>query len=382
MSGDALAVKPLVGHRVAFTGRLACLSRAEAIKLVRRSGGSWSRRVTSATSMLVIGQDGWPFRKDGRLTRKLLQARRLSRLRPLTVISEADLLMRLGLEAGPRRHLSTAQLSQALATPGERIRGWVESGLMQPVETIEGIHYFDFRQASWAKRLSEFAQNGAAIRRLRRSLLQLRSWLPEADETLAQLNMLEGNGRLTVRLDHDLIAEPSGQLCFDFSEKRAEPSSLPVAAPRTEDWFERARGHEANEQWPEAIRAYRKALRSSGPDSTTCFNLANALYASGEREQAVERYYQAAELEPGFAEAWNNLGIVLGELKRHEEAIEALGQALMIDPLYGDAHYNLADLLEESGRPQEARPHWRAYLNQERAGPHAAHASRRLRRSL
>src|SRR5918994_310211 len=69
---------PLAGKRVAFTGRLASMTRAAAFDVVRKKGGSASRSVSRCTSVLVVGREGWPFAKDGRPTSKLRRARTLA----------------------------------------------------------------------------------------------------------------------------------------------------------------------------------------------------------------------------------------------------------------------------------------------------------------
>jgi NAD-dependent DNA ligase len=59
---------------VAFTGRLACMSRAEAFDLVRRRRGTPSPEVTRHTQVLVVGELGWPLLDDGRPSNKLSRA--------------------------------------------------------------------------------------------------------------------------------------------------------------------------------------------------------------------------------------------------------------------------------------------------------------------
>jgi hypothetical protein len=51
---------------VAFTGRLAALVREEAFVLVRKRGGVPRRGVTKQTSILVVGELGWPLLANGR----------------------------------------------------------------------------------------------------------------------------------------------------------------------------------------------------------------------------------------------------------------------------------------------------------------------------
>ena len=59
---------------VAFTGRLACMSRAEAFDVVRQHGGTPSREVTKRTQVLIVGELGWPLLDDGRPSNKLGRA--------------------------------------------------------------------------------------------------------------------------------------------------------------------------------------------------------------------------------------------------------------------------------------------------------------------
>jgi tetratricopeptide (TPR) repeat protein len=331
--------------------------------------------------MLVVGQDGWPLDQDGRLTRKLQKARYLQRSRAVTILTEADLLARLGLECSTRGlgRLSTVQLSRTLKVSGERIRGWVRCGLLQSVETVNGVHYFEFQQARWAKTLSDFAGSGVSPERIRRSLQQLKTWMPNVDQPLAQLAVVEKDGRLVVRLPEGQLAEPTGQGLFDFTDQSAE-AAVPVRFDRrsAEEWFQFGFEREEAGELPDAARAYRQAVLLGAPDPEACFNLANVLYALGEKHQAAEQFREAVKIDPGFLEAWNNLGTVLGDLGQQEEAVEALRRALQLHPLYADAHYNLADILDQLGRAKEALPHWQAYARSDPTSRWGKYARQRL----
>ena len=59
---------------VAFTGRLACMTRAEAFAVVRQHGGKPSQAVTKGTKLLIVGELGWPLLDDGRPSNKLSRA--------------------------------------------------------------------------------------------------------------------------------------------------------------------------------------------------------------------------------------------------------------------------------------------------------------------
>jgi tetratricopeptide (TPR) repeat protein len=357
------------------------MTRKQAAELVRAYGGEWLPTVTRLTSILVVGQDGWPLGQDGRLTRKLQRARWLQRTQPLTILTEVDLLTRLGLEAASpgSRLLSTVQLSEALKVTGERVRGWVRLALLQPAETMNGVHYFDFQQARWAKTLCDFARSGVSPDRIRRSLEHLQRLMPNVEQPLAQLAVLEKDGRLVVRMAEGQLAEPTGQGLFDFEEERTADTLPVTSGPRTvEQWFQSGCEHEEAERLTEAVKAYRQALLLGGPDGETCFNLANVLYRLGRKEQAAERFHQAVEIDSEFVEAWNNLGTVLSEIGQQDEAVDAFQSALQHDPLYADAHYNLADLLDQLGREKEALPHWQAYVCSDSTSHWGKYARQRL----
>ncbi len=368
----------LLGQRVAFTGKLATMSRAQAVRMVRDCGGIWSPSVNRRTTILVIGQEGWPLREDGRISQKLERAKALT---SVTILRETTFFEQAGIDTvvDPTRHISLARLSSLLKVPGQKIRQWIEWGLIEPCETVRDIHYFDFRQVSWAKTLCEFLEQGISVERLRRSIKQLCQWLPEADESLAKLSLLEKEGRLLVRLQDQLI-EPCGQRTLDFGDEENTTLTVPLATgPQTAaEWFALGYQKEVADEFAEAERAYRQALQMGGPDPQTCFNLANVLYAQGKKTSAVERYWQVVELDRTRADAWNNLGKVLEELRDPENAIAAYEEALRADAHALEARFNLADLLDELGRSEAARQHWQIYIRQDQIGPWADYARRRL----
>lgn len=370
----------LQGKQVAFTGRLASMTRTEAAKLVRAHGGRFIQTVTHRLAFLVVGQDGWPLQKNGRLTNKLRKARALQRAgHGVTVLPEDELLSRLGVAEGMRQRYTTAQLSDLLRIPGETLRRWVKAGLIQPVETVNGLSLFDFQQVAGARTLCDLIQAGVQPERIRRSIRQLQAWVGKVDQPILQLAALEQNGELLVRRDDGLM-EPTGQRCFDFATATEGAATVEWSQPRRsiDEWLELGCHQEDAGRFDEAAEIYRQALLAEGPHSRICFNLGNALYRLGKKAQAVERLYQAVELDPDFAEAWNNLGIVLGDAGSDQEARLALEKAVALRPDYADARYNLAAALDESGEPAEARIHWQAYLAQDQHSEWASRARARL----
>jgi Flp pilus assembly protein TadD len=379
------------GGTVQLIGQPATMTQEAFRELVAAHGGIF--RVGTprerSTAIFVVGQRDWPLTKDGRLPDRLraLIARGRSERVWAMVVPEEQFLAAIGKpEYGEAVHrlYTTSTLTEVLGVAPDTIRGWVKARLIKPVMTVEGVWHFDFRQVTAARTLTSLARCGVSVRRLRRSLLGLQQWLPDAQLPLEQLAIIEQDGRLMVRLAEGDLAESDGQLQLDFDAAPA-PLKLPLArgaeplSPHTAaQWYQQGVEQEANGYPAEAAESYRKALRAGGPDARTCFNLANALRELGLRREAVERYEQAIEMDPDFVDAWNNLGTTLSELGRHDEAVHAFREILARHPDEPVAHFNLADELESTGCPYDARPHWEAYLRHDRTSPHAAHARSRL----
>jgi tetratricopeptide (TPR) repeat protein len=357
----------LTGREVAVTGRLASMTHDEAQRRIAAAGGRWVAEPRAGTAFLVVGEEGWPLRDDGQLTRALQEAERLQRRGAgPRILAEHEFLALLGANADPGVHrlYTTAQIARMLDVPQPRLRAWMRSGLIAPVRTQRRLCFFDFAQVASAKALCALSARGASAARVRRSLEQLRGWLPQAERALPQLEAIERGGPLLVRLADGRLAEPSGQLRLDFAapaEERAPDAHAP--APRTlEQWFERGIAAEEAGRLEEAAAAYHEAMLAGGPQPEICFNLGNTLFALGRTAEAVQRFAQATELDRDYVEAWNNLGNTLAEIGRTDEAVRAYRRALAIEPHYADAHYNLAQTLASAGDRAGAGEHWRAFL--------------------
>jgi tetratricopeptide (TPR) repeat protein len=365
-------------RRVAITGKLVSMTRSEVAALLRRRGCEYQPRLTRQTTVLVVGEGSLPLRKDGRLSRRLERARRLQQTgHPITILSEHELLAWLGVDGrsdGVRRLYTAAQIAELVGASADQIRAWLRGGLLQPVESADGVDHFDYQQVVAARRICELIRSGVRPARVLRSLRQLQG---ENGEVLPAVQ--ESAGNLLERRDDGQLTDPAGQLYFDFAERAAVTAGQVHAEPSGAEWFELGCGHEGAGRLEEAAEAYRRALARGGPNPDACFNLGNVLAAQGKKEAAAERYRQVLEREPNHVDAWNNLGAALEELGQVGQAQAAYENALKLCPGHADAHYNLADLLDKTGRAADAQPHWRAYLRQEAVGQWADHARRRVR---
>src|SRR5437660_3634005 len=122
---------------VAFTGRLACMSRSEAFEVVRRHGGRPSEAVTRQTKVLVVGELGWPLLDDGRPSNKLSRAGSYG----IPVVSERRFLEWIG-KAVPdslNRTYSAEQIAALSKLSGSTIDQLVRFGLLAPREGLIGF---------------------------------------------------------------------------------------------------------------------------------------------------------------------------------------------------------------------------------------------------
>jgi tetratricopeptide (TPR) repeat protein len=378
--GSAAATSLLQGQKIAFIGAFADWSLL--VDLIQTHGGQLVPTITSLTTLLIVGQERWPITKEGKLSSKVLRARRFQAKGSLTILTENEILDRLGHERAPLGScdLSISQLSQLLKVSEARLRRWVQGELLEPAGSAAGDHQFNFQQVKWAKDLRDICKAGVSLRRIRRSLARLKQWLPGMGLNHAEQGVMEQDGQLLVRLEDGRLADSKGQRVFDFGQNMGEITlDLNYKPISADDYFHNGRDREEAGDLAEAAEAYKQALKLGGPDATTCFNLANVLFEMGQPEQAVEYYRRAVEINPSFTEAWNNLGNAFMKLAQAKRAVDAFHKALACDPAYWDGHYNLAEAYDQLGCYQEARAHWRLYAQNDATSPWGQYARRRLR---
>lgn len=250
------------------------------------------------------------------------------------------------------RSLTLTELCQMLDVPRGRVRGWVRSGLLHPQKTERRLWSFNFHEMTRARALLRLTRAGATRAEINRSLGQLGRWLPGEKDSLGQLETTDSGHSLLVRLEDGRLAEPTGQLCFDFTDKmegrRGLLAKLSATSPYTADeLFEAGLIAETEGHLEDAIRDYEQALLVGGPEAEIAFNLGTVLNTLDRVPEATQRFMQAIEIEPDHAEAWNNLGAAFLNLKRIDRAIWAFECALRLDPNYTDAQANLSEAVRQ-----------------------------------
>jgi tetratricopeptide (TPR) repeat protein len=435
-------IERLAGARVAILGKLAGMSRREALQLVREKGGIAVDAPGDSANVVVLGEAELPpapaewDRQFDDSMRESIDAGRIE------IITETQLWQRLGLvelEQHVRRLYTPAMLADLLGVPVAVVRRWHRRGLIVPTREVRRLPYFDFQEIATARRLAELLAAGMSPQTIEKKLAELARYLPKIDRPLAQLSVIVEGKNLLLRQGDGLVT-PGGQTWFDFqrtdgattaaederdqetnavvarspdhaarpgdlrssgvprsgdrgtthgdratvreSEPQATISIAPVlfaqATASVSELVERAARHEEDGDLEAAADMYRTALAVGGPDPATCFALAELLYRLGDVTAARERYFMTIELDEEYVEARANLGCVLAELGQRELAVAAFDGALTFHDEYPDVHYHLARNLDDLGRPEEAEVHWRAFLELAPESPWAATARQRL----
>jgi hypothetical protein len=159
---------------VAFTGRLACMSRAEAFAVVRRRGGSPRPAVTKRTQVLIVGELGWPLLDDGRPSNKLSRATALG----IPIVSERRFLEWVG-KAVPddvQKTYSAEQLATLSKMSIGMVREMSQLGLLD-----ERNGGFGFRDLASARQIAKLLNDGVRLSEIIRAVSEIANGFPMSD---------------------------------------------------------------------------------------------------------------------------------------------------------------------------------------------------------
>ena len=334
--------RPLADQVVVFTGKLSSFGRKEAQALVIRLGGSSADEVTTRTTMVVVGAEGFP---GGEKSQKLRKAEDLG----LRIISENDFCRIAGVQPPEdikqQYYAQRDLLSMYRGLREDHLRYLQKWGLIRPVLRTNSDTYYAFPDLVLIRQVSAELEN-APFRSVVKSLQAARS------------------GQLT--FDFRIDAEPARIIRLKRSKQKesGKDMPMPVAAPQTmaEEYFLKGSALDVDEsRHNAAANWYRKALEIDPYLVPALINLANIHYGKDELAEAQALYERAIGLDPDFFEAHFNLGNIYHDLGRFQEAATCYRTALGLNPQYADAHFYLAITLEKTGLSPEAKPHWRAY---------------------
>jgi tetratricopeptide (TPR) repeat protein len=345
---------------VAFTGRLACMSRAKAFNVVRKRGGTPSPDVTKRTKILIVGELGWPLLDDGRPSNKLNRACEYG----IPVVSERRFLEWIG-KAVPdvaQKSYSAEQISGLSKMSVDMVRELSRLGLLD-----DRNGYFGFRDLASARQIAKLLNDGVRLSEIIRAVSEIRKWLPEVGFTGLRL---QAGVHRDIQVEHrGGRTDKYGQFVLAVDEAPENPDEL----------FDGAHAAEQMGNVAEAERLYRLLMKADPTDASAPFNLGNMLRGAGRTVEAEAALRTATRANPAFAEAWYNLSDLLDDQGRIDAAVECLRKALVVAPDYTDALFNLALLLQRRGSYAEAKDYWRQYLASDGASEWAGRARRSLK---
>ncbi|MEK6334623.1 MAG: tetratricopeptide repeat protein [Acidobacteriota bacterium] len=94
-------------------------------------------------------------------------------------------------------------------------------------------------------------------------------------------------------------------------------------------------------KWPEAIDAYKLAVRLDPNYAPAFGGLGDAYFNTGNSEQALAAYKEQVRLAPNDAQAQFDLGYFYNAMGRHGEAFAPLVRATSLDPNFAEAFYGI-----------------------------------------
>jgi tetratricopeptide (TPR) repeat protein len=322
---------------------------------VARLGGVTSDDVTSKTTMLVVGEEGYGGASAASADQKSQKLKRAEELNAqgsgIHIVAEPDFCRLVGVPTSDTLRRQYSAMRDVLARYGsvreDHVRYLMKCGVIQPVLRNNADTFFAFQDVATIKQVNDDLEGGASFRSVARGL----------------------------------AASSAGQLAFDFRidaapakiltlERPAPKTPAPPAAPvgvedtaMAEEYFRAASALDDGDdsQLDAAAAAYRRALECDPYLVPALINLANIHYGRGELVEAQALYERAIGLESDFFEAHFNLGNIYHDLARYPEAIACYREALRLNRAYADAHFYLAVTLEKMGLSADAKPHWRSY---------------------
>jgi tetratricopeptide (TPR) repeat protein len=353
------STSPIQGN-VAFTGRLAAMKREEAFALVRAKGGTPRRGLTKKTSVLVVGELGWPLLPDGEPSKSLSLAKSYG----VVIASERQFLEWAGkaIPDDQVRSYSASQLSSLSSLPVEVIERLTTFGLLDGRADRYG-----FRDLTAARQLAELLRSGVRLSIITKSLQAIRKWLPDA--ALSNLRLYPASSDAILVEHMKGRTDKTGQFVMPVGDSQEDADAL----------FEQAQSAEEAKDLDTAQRLYRKVMRMEPGDPAAAFNLGNLLRSIGQKVEAEAAYRTATKADSRFAEAWYNLADMLDDQGQPDKAMDCLERALDADPDYADALFNLGLLHQRCDRLAEAAGYWRRYLALDRDSSWAARAKQALK---
>lgn len=140
-------------------------------------------------------------------------------------------------------------------------------------------------------------------------------------------------------------------------QKRSRASQPNSAQPRSAaDFLSLGNSNAQQQQWDEALSAYRQAIALDPSLARAHWQLAKVLERSGQRNAAVESYFQALSLQSDLANPTElcRLGELLVQQEQYEQALTCYKWALQQDETLAEAHFQVGEVFARQERYEAA----------------------------
>lgn len=135
----------------------------------------------------------------------------------------------------------------------------------------------------------------------------------------------------------------------------SEPAPIgPLAKGRAREYFKIGNAHHEGWRLPQAIKAFREAIKANPKFADAYNSLGVALYQSGELTEAIGTYRMAVTLDSRNPSARHNLALALRDNGQFQEAIAEHHRAIRLRPDSGWYVAFLGTTLAASGQIPEA----------------------------
>mgnify|MGYP005836958709 CR=1 FL=1 len=122
-----------------------------------------------------------------------------------------------------------------------------------------------------------------------------------------------------------------------------------------DNYFDTGLAHLENDEYPEAISAFTKALRLALGDLAEILMYRGVAYAyTGDFVRAHADLLESLTQNPHYPEAYNERGNVYRMQRAYRDALQDYSSALMLDENFVEARYNRGLCYEELGMYSEA----------------------------
>ena len=281
---------------------------------------------------------------------------------------------------------SKREVAKLLGLSEARLRSLDRANIVSPSGTRNGKRAYTFQDLI-ALRATLMLAKDVKLRDVAKAIGALKASLPRVTRPLQELRLVSDGRKVVVRGPEGTFEAVTGQRVLDFQVGTLQSDVVRVLRPdvgearaRTAyELYTKASGLDDDPQtMAEAERLYQRAIELDPHLAIAYTNLGNIRFRRGEEDAAEKLYRRAIEVDDRQPEAHYNLGYVMLERGHPRVAAEFFERAIARDPRFADAHFNLAMAYEQIAEREQARVHWKRYMELEPKGTWADVARKHL----